>query len=914
MNLSFVKKFSLWAVAGVFALALAACLNPIGLPSYGSTQGSTGGGEILPGEGRLIIKNLTRDLLVHQVSFTPLSGQDSAPDLEPGPEKSNQRSVTLPAGLWKITLVYGAGFTTSLNDVMITEGNAATVYFYKTNSGRGSLETQWLPPPDADLSGNANPGDILSDDEGFLHVINKSALSYVTGVEYNNGASWIQVAIPAPAGMSGNIAPGQSSAPDLILPRGSWAIRFRLLGKDIPTVAVSKTISAGQHVEIEYTDSLLTDRPPSGFGSLRIVNNLPDRPITRVVVRTQANNYAVEEVSLTGSIPQNGGSQIRALFAGDSPGARRDYIVQCYTAANEYYEEVARIIDETISEIFITEGSSSTTEDGGGSGGATAGALTVYNRYTGRLPFKVFKIYLYRETAPGVWQDYVPPGHGSYPQTPGSNVLRYNETPYDGEPFLTKGDWHSFASIPEGAYKMLIVGGSYHWQYYLGGHIAGGIQINEARITYDCGTVFIPGGGSKIYNFDPYRNGFNDRDTPTGAIRINFLHAGNAQGQYGDVGLISRIQFVAGSESQTAVSDALVYNIVQSNRTVLAPQASENWVRGGVAPRFVVYEYNRGLAPGETLELLLPPGIYGVRVFNPAGDGSTPNLWYGRDQLWFYDLHIAKETPNRIIDLQWRFPGIALLNDDLARDMTSATVTDRNLQGKFQSTLLARGRNLQDWIYAANGGDWGQYQVVDHTWFFYWETQPQIHPAPDDPTHGVYNHYYTYHHELHNPLGKSRLDPRLIGPDGYLYWPDSTISTTLAGFPTGEHGAAIKQHGYYTLILTLEAKTNNGVAYTFRGLTPSNDPPVDPSNASHQGTGFIFGDSFYTGINGPGFNNPVTSAAYRIRHWGGGSANIYNWTDTDGGVANTGELRPGQNGYQAGKSRIQVRIRYKLIP
>ncbi|MDR2517468.1 MAG: hypothetical protein LBC88_08830, partial [Spirochaetaceae bacterium] len=343
MNLSFVKKFSLLALAGVFVLALAACLNPIGLPSYGSTQGSTGGGNILPGEGRLIIKNLTRDLAIRSVSFTPLSGQDSAPNLEPGPETSNQRSVPLPAGLWKISLVYGAGYTTAINDVMVTEGSAATVYFYKTTAGRGSLETQWLPPTDADLSGNANPGDVLSDDEGFLHVINRSQSSIITGVEYNNGASWIQVAIPAPAGMSGNIAAGQASSPDLILPRGSWAIRFRLLGKDIPSVAVSRTIIAGQVVDVEYSDSLLTDRPPSGFGSLRIVNYLSSKNITRVVVRTQVNDYAAEEVSLSGPIPHGGGSQVRALRAGDTPGSRRDYIVQCYVAANEYYEEVARV-------------------------------------------------------------------------------------------------------------------------------------------------------------------------------------------------------------------------------------------------------------------------------------------------------------------------------------------------------------------------------------------------------------------------------------------------------------------------------------------------------------------------------------------------------------------------------------------
>jgi hypothetical protein len=488
---------------------------------------------------------------------------------------------------------------------------------------------------------------------------------------------------------------------------------------------------------------------------------------------------------------------------------------------------------------------------------------------------------------------------------------------YTGEPFVVKGEYNNFTGVPEGAYKLLIVGGSYHWADYTASpaHTAGGVTINEKLIAYDCGNIFISGGATKVYNFDPYTQGIPDRDTPTGAIRINFLHAGNAQGQYGDMGVISRIQFVSGSESLSDGS-AQVHGIVPSNRTVLAPQASQNNVRGAVSQRFVVYEHNRSLAPGETLTLLLPPDVYGVRVFNPSGDGSTPNLWYGRDQSWFYDLHIAKETPNRIIDLQWRFPGIALLNDDLMRDMTFATVTDRSLTGKFLSpSVLLRNHNLWDWIYGINGGDFGQYQVVDHTWFFFWESQPQIHPAPDNPNHSVLYHYYTYHHEL--PIYSSVraiFDPRRIGSDGYLYWPDGAIDTTLPGFTSGEHGAVAKQHGYYTLILTLEAKNDNGVAYTFRGITPSNDPPVDPKNPSNQGTGFAYLDALYTGVHGPGFNNPAASSAYRIRQWGNGSNNIGEWTDTDGGIANTGELRPGQNGYEAGKSRIQVRIRYKRVP
>ncbi|MDR2516684.1 MAG: hypothetical protein LBC88_04800, partial [Spirochaetaceae bacterium] len=912
--------------AGVFVLALAACLNPIGLPSYGSTQGSTGGGNILPGEGRLIIKNLTRDLVVRTVSFTPLSGQDSAPNLEPGPETSNQRSVTLPAGLWKISLVYGAGYTTAINDVMVTEGSAATVYFYKTTGGRGSLETQWLPPTDADLSGNANPGDVLSEDEGFLHVVNKSSVSLITGVEYNNGASWIQVAIPAPAGMSGNIAAGQASSPDLILPRGSWAIRFRLLGKDIPSVAVSRTIIAGQTVDVEYTDSLLTDRPPSGFGSLRIVNYLSSKNITRVVVRTQVNDYAPEEVELTGPIPQGGGSQVRALRAGDTPGSRRDYIVQCYVAANEYYEEVARVIDETISEVFITEDSSKTTEGGGGGGGSAAnGALTVYNRYAGQLPFKIFKIYLYKETGAGVWQDYVPPANAAYPKAPANNALHYNGVSgYEGESYIVKGDGQSFDALSEGAYKLLVVGGSYHWPYYTANpaHTAGGVTINEKRITYDCGNIFIAGGSAKVYNFDPYVNGSNDRDTPTGAVKITFLHAGSASGSGGggDGGPISRIQFVSAAEAETPVyagSAAYVFNVVPSNLTVNAPQSSVTPLAhgglmhdqpsdaGGTIPRrFIVWENNDALMPGQKLELLLPPGVYAVRVLNPQGDGATRNKWFGRDQTWYFDLHIAKEA-SHTIRLQWVYPAITIL-DDLVRDTGFATVNNINLTGsKFSNPSLGRSVNLREFVeqWSNDPGRWPQYRLADYIWLYY-PDDSHLHPGggpePGYINHTVGRHYFSYRYDDGDPVYYSYEPYRINFSNGRLYKNDGTEVSHV----DGEH-LVTKQGGYYTLLMTLEARTELG--YTFRGVTPSNDPPTGPRNVNNQGTGFSYYDLLQNSTNGPGFNNGEGTQLYRIRKWGTKDfQNVYDWTVTDGVISNTGKL--------SGQDRIKVRIMFKQVP
>ena len=929
MKLSFVKKFSLLALAGAFTLALAACLNPIGLPSYGSTQGSIGGGSILPGEGRLIIKNLTRDLVVHKVSFTPLSGQDSAPDLEPGPEKSNQRSVALPAGLWKITLIYGAGYTASINDVMVSEGSAATVYFYKTTSGRGSLETQWLPPTDADLSGNTSPGDVLSDDEGFLHVINKSPVSIITGVEYNNGATWIAVAIPAPTGMSGNIAAGQGSAPDLILPRGSWAIRFRLLGKDIPTVAVSRTIIAGQKTDVDYTDSLLTDRPPSGFGSLRIVNKLPDDPITRIVVRTQVNDYAPEDLDLSTPIPQGGGSQVRALRAGDTPGSRRDYIVQCYVAVNEYYEEVAQIVDETITDIFITVDSSKTTEGGGGGGGSAAnGALTVYNRYAGRLPFKIFRIYLYRETGAGTWQDYVPPSHGAYPKSPAAGNLNYNGmSDYPGEPFTVKGEFHGFTNLPAGAYKLLIVGGSYHWAYYKASpaHTVSGITINEKLITYDCGNIFIAGGGTKVFNFDPYVPGVPDRDTPTGAVTVQLHHAGFA----GTDGPITQVQVLAASETELPVmsmigravdpaalpdfyrgKDAYVFGVVQSNRTLLAPQASRNLiteggelhditsVKGGDVPdRFIVYQFSGTLSSTETLEFSLPPGVYALRVLDPRGTGLTQDLWFGRDRENYCDLHIANDA-SKIIMLQWKNPSLSVRSTNLTRANFS-TVNDRNITFPGHTS----GKNLATLVSTALDGK-TQYEVDSYQWYY--------HPACTADHHGEPQHdngmvHYTISWDMrgtdyHCNGGINGWGRRLNLADGKLYGNSSQGVEFHSASGSAPGGATTLSGGFYSLALTLKAKPG----WTFRGFSPSTNPP-DENNKNNMGTGFLLADNMSTyATNQPGINNDSTTTGYyRIRQWQY-SFNYLWWVPTEGLVSNTGKL--------PGEDKIMVAVYFRQVP
>ncbi|MDR2516364.1 MAG: hypothetical protein LBC88_03165, partial [Spirochaetaceae bacterium] len=812
---------------------------------------------------------------------------------------------------------------------MVTEGSAATVYFYKTTAGRGSLETQWLPPTDADLSGNTDPGTIISDDEGFLHVVNKSPVSIITGVEYNNGASWIEVAIPAPAGMSGNIAAGQASSPDLILPRGSWAIRFRVLGKDIPTVAVSRTIIAGQAVDVEYTDSLLTDRPPSGFGSLRMVNKLLNDPLTRVVVRTQVNAYAAEEVGLSGPIPQGGGSQVRALRAGDLPGSRRDYIVQCYVATNEYYEEVARVIDETISEVFITEDSSKTTVGGGGGGGsATTGALTVYNHYSGKLPFKVFKIYLYKETASGVWQDYVPPANAAYPKAPANSVLRYNGmSDYTGEPFVVRGEFNSFTGLPEGAYKLLIVGGSYHWAYYTASpaHTVSGVTINEKLITYDCGNIFIAGGAAKVYNFDPYTPGVPDRDTPTGAVTVQLHHAG----LLGTDGPVTRVQVLAASETELPVmsnagvavpanalpdfylgKDAYVFGVVQSNKTLLAPQASRNLIseggdlhditgtKGGDVPdRFIVYQFTGTLSSTETLEFCLPPGVYAVRVLDPKGTGLTQDLWFGRNRENYCDLHIVNDA-SKTIALQWKNPSLTVQATNLARANFS-TVNDRNLT--FQA--VSSGKDLTSLVDASLGGK-TQYEVESYQWYY--------HPACTPDHYGIVEHdsaniHYTISWDMrgtdyHCNSGVHGWARRLNLADKKLYGNSSQgMLGQHSANGTDPGGTTALTGGYYAVVLTLKAKTG----WTFRGFSPSTNPP-DVSNMNNMGTGFFVADNLSAvATNQVGIDNDLfTLGYYRIRQWMH-NFNYLPWVVTEGMVQSTGKL--------PGVDKIKVAVFFRRV-
>ncbi|MDR2517333.1 MAG: hypothetical protein LBC88_08150 [Spirochaetaceae bacterium] len=885
--------------------------------SYPGVPGSESSGGADTGLGRLIIKNLTDDMNISAIHFTPLDSQTAIDPMEPGPARKNQKSLLLAPGDWDLSVRFPHGTSPKTRTVTITAGTISYLYFYKTNENPPGYDTdtQWLPPQNAD-PGNSNPGSIVGDDEGFLHVINGSQSAYITEVQYNSSGAWISVIIPN----ASYIPPRDHSDPDLTLPKGTWPLRFKTLGKDTYSRSVSRTINAGQTTNVEYTDILDADDPPSGFGTLRIVNNSPS-PIVKVITRTRnaANEYPPVDAEMP--VITAGTAQVKILDAGGATlFSQKSYIVQCYTAAATFYEDTASIHNGQITNLVITGDTPEITLPPGG--GGTAGGITVYNKYSGPAPFKIFKIYLYRESGADTWGDgYAAPSSGSYPAPPTIGGQRYNGPLYPGEPFLLRDSYYQFTNLAEGRYKLLVVGGSYHWPFYTAIPAnrvpqGTGIEMTEKRITYDAGSVFVTAGGTRIVNFDPYLPGRPDPDTPNGVVRINFLHAGNVQGTLGDSGPISRIQFIAGSEAELPTNytgaSAYVFDVAPANRTINSPQASATPLdhggvnhdqpsgSGGTVPaRFVVYEYNRGISPGGSIELYLPPGIYGVRVLNPQGDGLQPNMWFGRSRTYYFDLHLEKEAAHTI-NLQWKFPSIMIL-DDLVRDETFATVTDRSLTYKLGGQGLTNGTNLFNFV---NNSVWSrdQWDIESYNWFYF----PAAcgfanHPDTNHAGHSYINHYNVDWYPAGSTNWAQYAFPVRVGTNGQLYKNHEgepvAVATEQDG---GTHGLTAKAGAYYTLEMTLRPK--NG--YTFRGISRSENPVIGIRDVNNQGTGFDFYDGFNSSTNGPGINNPFSNMNYRIRKFAGHD-NLADWIISDGMISNTARL-PGQD-------RIKVRIHFKRV-
>ncbi|MDR1025601.1 MAG: hypothetical protein LBL56_07725 [Treponema sp.] len=346
--------------------------------------------------GLMILKNLSRDHALTGASLVKQSGAITW-SMNPGPGVNDQKSILLSPGDWTVTASYNKPtVTTPGKTVTIIPGQVSYMYFYKTNTGDYALSPDWPPNPNDAAKDNTNPNSIIGDNEGWLNVLNKSSTSIIDRVQYNNAGIWIDIAIPGP---TGTIAPQDESDPDLAVPKGAWSFRFKVVTKQTYSRAVSRTILAGQTVNITYTDALDSDDPPNGFGTLKVVND-SSSSVYRVTHANLTKGGPETQVNL--NIPQ-GQYQSIVLEAPSGTGARYTYTVKCYISSGgavRYVQEQVNIENQKISTITITNDMTAVTELGNDG----KGHIRVYNNYDNyavrnaaktlrpTLPVKFFKV------------------------------------------------------------------------------------------------------------------------------------------------------------------------------------------------------------------------------------------------------------------------------------------------------------------------------------------------------------------------------------------------------------------------------------------------------------------------------------------------------------------------------------------
>jgi hypothetical protein len=297
--------------------------------------------------------------------------------MNPGPALKDQKSILLATGQWKTWVNYTLppiSTSTPSKNMIVTAGQVTYMYFYKTRTGGYAISPSWPPLPDDSAPDNADPGTIIGDDEGWLNIINNSASAIIDRVQYNNGGTWIDIAIPTAAG---TIAPGNESDPDLVVLKGSWSFRFKTLLKQTYSRSVSKTIRAGQTVDIIYTDALDADEPPDGYGTIKIVND-SSSSVYRIKYTDLTQGGTEQAVDI--NIPQG---QNQSLILPAPTGANPSYytyLMKCYVSSGgspRYVQNHVEIRNQQITTITITNDTPTVVE----SGNDGKGHVRVYNNY-----------------------------------------------------------------------------------------------------------------------------------------------------------------------------------------------------------------------------------------------------------------------------------------------------------------------------------------------------------------------------------------------------------------------------------------------------------------------------------------------------------------------------------------------------
>ncbi|MDR2517393.1 MAG: hypothetical protein LBC88_08450 [Spirochaetaceae bacterium] len=448
--------------------------------------------------GLVIVKNLTREIDMNFATFTQPAGTPLKTFLmNPGPRASDQKSILLGVehgSDWRVTTNYtkeGVARTTDAKTITIETGKVSYVYFYLTTSGACGISPTWPPYPNNAAQDNADPGSIIGDDEGWLHIKNSSQVgSIVDRIQYQNAAGvWVDLTIPGPNGSAGAIGPGGESDPDVVVPRGIWNFHFKIVGKMSYGASVQKTIRVGDKTTIEYMDSLEnTINIPAGAGLIRI-RNYSDYTVQSLKIYTRVGQemyhipYAQFEPPNPIGKNETGERVIMDVPGGPGPQPPAEqFVIQLIMERNGLKKSVD-YIRSLYNQIVQLE----VTGEDVGDGGTTeispeydGGILVVSNAYMGPYPMRIFKIFLKQQ-----------------------GVIKYAYTNVNVP--LEKGQTKQFDNVEEGTYSLEIVAGIYTWNVYSDGgsaSITGGVQLTEQTITYQCGNIFVPEGYRKFYYFN----------------------------------------------------------------------------------------------------------------------------------------------------------------------------------------------------------------------------------------------------------------------------------------------------------------------------------------------------------------------------------------------------------------------------
>jgi hypothetical protein len=599
--------------------------------------------------GLLILRNLSPDVAVDKASFQGLNllGAPATFSMDPGPALKDQKSILLAPGQWTAWANYtitATSTSTPQKNVIIVAGQVSYMYFYKTRTGGYALSPSWPPLPDDSASDNADPGTIIGDDEGWLNVINNSASgAIIDRVQYNNGGTWIDIAIPTAAG---TVAPGSESDPDLVVLKGSWSFRFKTLLKQTYSRSVSRTIRPGQTVDITYTDALDADEPPDGYGTLRIVND-SSSSVYRVKYTNLSTNGAETLVDINIAQGQNQALVLKAPPS--SPPPSYTYSVKCYISSGgsaRYVQNQVNIVNQGVSTITITNDTPTVVE----SGNDNQGHIRIYNNYdnyearraTGTLrptlPLKFFKVGLkYIGAAPGV-SDIVDGG-----------IIADSDSDVSGQLNLRAGFFTQLDVPTEGQYELWIL-----W----GNTIAG--DTSSLTLT-KYGTYDI----AKNTYRDIYIDFYNLNTAESTAVNMRITHVG-----YPSAAGITQIQIWYGGDNP-------VYN--EPGKGGIPAR-----VNGATNDTYIVYKNNDILYAGDYREFKLVPGKkYWARVHWPLWNNWVGTGGFNAD---FTLVHLATNATTG--HLQFVYDDA---NDMLKFFSDQATGVKLNTIGAAKSLLYRPG-------------------------------------------------------------------------------------------------------------------------------------------------------------------------------------------------------------------------------